>query len=92
MDFAVLHEAFAHKFPEKINKAHFGYYDILASGKKFVEYETNIEDSKALRYWCSAIEEDENYVPRRGLTSYCKKCPFDKPCSKWSNWEVKGEQ
>lgn len=91
MDFAVLHEAFAHKFPDKISKAHFGYYDILSSSKSFVEYDTSIEDSKALRYWCSAIEQDDKYVPRRGLTSYCKKCPFDKPCSKWSNWEDKND-
>lgn len=92
MDFAVLHEAFAHKFPEKISKAHFGYYDILSSGSKFIEYETSVDDSKALRYWCNSIEEDEKYVPRRGLTSYCKKCPFDKPCSKWNNWELNSEQ
>lgn len=89
IDFSVLHEAFAHKFPEKISKAHFGYYDILSSNQKFVEYDINIEDSKSLRYWCSTIEEDEKFVPRRGLTSYCKKCPFDKPCSQWKNWETK---
>ena len=88
MDFAVLHEAFAHKFPEKISKAHFGHYDILSSNNKFVEYEVDSEDSKALRYWCTTIEEDDKFVPRRGLTSYCKKCPFDTPCSKWKNWEV----
>lgn len=83
MDFAVLQEAFNHKFPGKISKAHFGYYDILSSTKKFVEYDINSDDSKALKYWCSTIEGDEAYVPRRGLTAYCKKCPFDKPCSKW---------
>lgn len=83
IDFSVLHEAFAHKFPEKISKAHFGYYDILSPNQKFIEYDINIEDSKSLRYWCSTIEEDETFVPRRGLTSYCKKCPFDKPCSQW---------
>lgn len=88
VDFSVLHEAFAHKFPGKASKAHFGYYDILSANQKFVEYEINADDSKSLKYWCSTIEEDDKLVPRRGLTSYCKKCPFDKPCSQWKNWEV----
>ena len=88
MDFAVLHEAFAHKFPGKIHKAHFGHYDLLSSGGKFVEYEVNLEDSKALRYWCTTMEQDNKFVSRRGLTTYCKQCPFDNPCSKWKNWEV----
>ena len=88
IDFSVLNEAFGHKFPHKISKAHFGYYDILASSQKFVEYEVNEEDSKALKYWCSTMDEDKKFVPRRGLTSYCKKCPFDKPCSKWKDWEL----
>ena len=87
IDFSVLSEAFRHKFPQKALKVHFGYYDILAASQKFIEYEVNEEDAKALKYWCSTIEEDDKYVPRRGLTSYCKKCPFDKPCSKWKDWE-----
>jgi len=89
IDFSVLSEAFAHKFPHKKPKARFGYYDILASSQKFIEYQVNQEDAKALKYWCGTIEEDKKFVPRRGLTSYCKKCPFDKPCSKWKDWEVK---
>jgi hypothetical protein len=88
VDFAVLHEAFKHKFPDKINKAKFGYYDLLSSNQEFIEYEVNEDDSKALRYWCATIDQDEKLVPRRGLTSYCKKCPFDKPCSKWKDWEL----
>lgn len=87
MDFAILNEAFKHKFPDKANKVHFGYYDILSPNQKFIEYEINSEDPKALRYWCSTIEEDDKMVPRRGLTAYCKRCPFDTPCSKWSGWE-----
>lgn len=87
MDFAVLHEAFKHKFPEKINQVKFGYYDLISSSQKFVEYEFEQDDSRALKYWCATISEDEKFVPRRGLTSYCKKCPFDTPCSKWKDWE-----
>jgi hypothetical protein len=86
MDFSVLYEAFKHKFPDKLSKARFGIYDILSSSQSFIEYEIDKEDTKALRYWCTTIQEDEKFVPRRGLTSYCKKCPFDKPCSKWKDW------
>lgn len=88
IDFAALHEAFKHKFPEKINKAKFGYYDLASSSQEFIEYDVNQEDAKALKYWCATIEEDNKFVPRRGLTSYCKKCPFDKPCSNWKDWEL----
>lgn len=91
IDFSVLREAFKHRFPEKINKTKFGYYDILSSSQSFVEFEVGAEDSKALKYWCATIEEDKKYVPRRGLTAYCKKCPFDKPCSKWKDWEIVNE-
>ena len=88
MDFSILYEAFKHKFPSKINQTRFGYYDLLSSSQKFSEYELNEDDTKALKYWCSVVQEDDKYVPRRGLTSYCKKCPFDKPCSNWKDWEV----
>jgi hypothetical protein len=87
IDFSVLHEAFKHKFPDKINKARFGYYDLLSTSQEFVEYNVDQDDSKALKYWCATIEDDKKFVPRRGLTSYCKKCPFDLPCSNWKDWE-----
>lgn len=88
IDFSILNEAFTHKFNAQASKAKFGYYDILSSNSSFVEYNVNQEDSKALKYWCNTIVEDSVMAPRRGLTSYCKKCPFDKPCSKWKAWEV----
>lgn len=91
MDFSVLYSAFKHKFPDRISRAKFGYYDLLSSTQKFVEYEINEDDINALNYWCSTIEDDKKFVPRRGLTSYCKKCPFDKPCSKWKDWEKVSE-
>jgi hypothetical protein len=84
MDFAVLHDAFKHKFNTEINKAKFGYYDLASSSQKFI---VEKDDSQALKYWCATIEEDNKFAPRRGLTSYCKKCPFDAPCSKWKDWE-----
>jgi hypothetical protein len=89
IDFSVLHEAFKHKFGAKINQAHFGYYDLLASNQKFTDFQVDKEDSNSLKYWANTINETENFVPRRGQTIYCKKCPFDTPCSKWKAWDGK---
>ncbi len=53
----------------------------------FIEYQITEEDIDSLEYWCDTIVEKEIFVPRRGLTSYCKKCPFDTPCLKWVGWK-----
>lgn len=86
IDFSILYQGFKYKFYDKIKDARFGYYDITAGNKKFVEQDVNEEDIKSLGFWCATIEEDDKMVPRRNLTPYCKKCPFDKPCSKWKGW------
>ena len=44
-------------------------------------------NTNSLKYWANTVNETEKFVPRRGQTIYCKKCPFDKPCSKWKDWE-----
>jgi len=41
------------------------------------------EDFAILEYWTDMLNKTELFVPRRGLTAYCKTCNFDKPCSKW---------
>lgn len=87
VDFSVVYQGFKYKFPEKINQAVFGYYDINSGNKKFAEHSINNDDIKALNFWCKTLEEDDKMVPRRNLTPYCKKCPFDKPCSNWKGWE-----
>lgn len=87
IDFTLLHEAFKHKFGTKINQAHFGYYDLLAANQKFTEFQIDKEDTNSLKYWANTVNETEKFVPRRGQTIYCKKCPFDKPCSKWNEWD-----
>lgn len=87
IDFAALYKAFDFKYKSKINSVKFGYYDILSPNQQFVEYTIEEEDLRSLSYWCSQLSETDFFPPRRGLTAYCKKCPFDKPCSKWKNWK-----
>ncbi len=41
------------------------------------------DDYDLIKYWSEALVDTEVFAPRRGLTSYCKGCPFDKPCSAW---------
>lgn len=41
------------------------------------------QDRDLLKYWAESVNDTKVFIPRRGLTSYCKSCPFDKPCSRW---------
>lgn len=83
VDFSCMYLAFRSKHPSKIHETKFGYIDLLSNNLNFFEYEVTSEDLDSLEYWCDTIYGKEIYVPRRGLTPYCKKCPFDDPCSKW---------
>jgi len=83
VDFTILYLAFRNLHPSKLNQTVFGYVDLLGNNHSFNEYKITEEDVEAINYWCATIESKDIFVPRRGLTSYCKKCPFDSPCSKW---------
>lgn len=87
IDFASMHEAFRQKHPNKISLAEFGYIDILSSDLSIINYDINQEDVDSYGYWSLNIKDKKVFVPRRGLTYYCKKCPFDDPCSKWKEWK-----
>ncbi len=41
------------------------------------------EDFKTVKYWAEELESTKVFASRRGLTSYCKTCPFDKKCFNW---------
>lgn len=86
VDFATMYVGFKNRHPFKIDSTKFGYIDLLSDNLKFTEYEISQEDVDSVEYWGDAIFEKEVFVPRRGLTPYCKKCPFDEPCSKWNGW------
>jgi CRISPR/Cas system-associated exonuclease Cas4 (RecB family) len=77
---------FKNHYGERISETEFGYIDLLSNNLSFNEYKITQEDVDSIEYWCDTIYSKEIFVPRRGLTSYCKKCPFDTPCSKWSGW------
>lgn len=81
--------AFKHHYGSRVDVSRFGYYDLISGKPEFIEYEIEKGDIEALIYWCSSLESENVFPSRRGLTSYCKQCPFDKPCAKWTNWAKK---
>jgi hypothetical protein len=87
MDFSGMYKGFNHKNPDKIHNAKFGYIDVMSQDLSFTEFHIRKFDIDHFDYWCDRIDSTEVFVPRRGLITFCKKCPFDKPCSKWSEWK-----
>ncbi len=91
-EMASMYKAFFHQYGNKIHTAEFGYYDLISPKPEFIKYDVGSGDIDALVYWCSEIQKEETFPSRRGLTTYCKSCPFDKPCSKWVAWSKKEAQ
>lgn len=89
VDFSVMNIGYMNRFPDKIHKTKFGYFDLLNQKPEFTEFTIEQEDIEALKYWCQSLSEETVFPSRRGLTAYCKACPYDKPCSKWVAWSKK---
>lgn len=82
-DLAMLDYAFKHRNDYGIVDTHFHLWNfgLYLPGDKEVMVEK--KDFELLKYWSQQIINEKTYAPRRGLTSYCKGCPFDMPCSKY---------
>lgn len=80
VDFSILKYAFDSKNPDKSSSTRYYAYDIGSEKNSLVEVEVKDLDINTLIYWSKEIGGRKNFVPRRGLTIYCKKCPFDSPC------------
>lgn len=82
-DMACLDYAFSYRNNHKqLNKS---YHIWNFGGNTIGDREIQLEgdDFKLLDYWANSINDTEVFTPRRGLTSYCKSCPFDRACSMW---------
>lgn len=64
-------------------------YDMGSANPGFVSVDIPQENVNAFLYWAQSIHGTDVFAPRRGLTSYCKSCPYDHPCSKFEYPEVK---
>jgi hypothetical protein len=89
-DFCTMYQAYKNRHPERMGNVKFGFIDPLSQSLAFNEFQIRSEDIDYYNYWCDKIEKTEVYIPKRGLIPYCKKCPFDEPCSNWSEWKKEG--
>ena len=87
MDMAAMKYAFDYRNQDKFEyqpTVEYGVYDLAVSAKwGFNELEVTQADVNALKYWANSAVASEIFVPRRGLTHYCKTCPFDSPCKEF---------
>ena len=89
IDFALMHVGYFNKFGDRIKDTKFGYFDLMNQKSGFNEVVVQKADIEALKYWCDSLHDEKIFPSRRGLTAYCKVCPYDKPCSKWVLWAKK---
>lgn len=84
--------AFEHRNSSSV-PVEYQLYGLSRSGKFHTVDSPTEEDVAALKYWAARIRaKDEDFVPRRGWTAYCKGCPFDKPCAEFSDWPTIKEE
>ena len=87
VDFSSMYEGYRTRHSDRLSSSKFGYIDLMSDNINFNEYSVSHEDREALEYWCDTIKGKDVFVPRRNLNPYCKKCPFEEPCSKWNGWK-----
>lgn len=87
LDFAVQKLAFNYR-NDDTRKAAYSLYDLASTRPGFVPFHPSEDDVNALLYWAKNMRDSEVFVPRRGFTVYCKSCPFDELCAKFSFPEV----
>jgi len=82
-DFACLKKGFESRHPDKSHLTKYGFIDMMSQNIGFQEYLLSQDDIMVFDDWCDKIDATEIFMNKRGLIPYCKKCPFDDPCSKW---------
>lgn len=80
IDFSILRYAFETKNKNLKGLVSYYAYDVGSDKNELIAIDVKDEDINNLKYWARQIHLTEIFVPRRGLTSYCKKCQFDTPC------------
>lgn len=80
-DFSSIKYAFDFKSRDKEISKSFGLYDLASPKPGFYSVDVTSDDVNALLYWAREIDKEKIFPSRRGLTAYCKVCPYDSPCS-----------
>ncbi len=87
IDFATLYKGFENRHPDRMSQVKFGMIDMMSQNLNFSEFIVSESDLNTLDLWYNKLYNTEIFAPKRGLIPYCKKCPFDDPCSKWTGWK-----
>lgn len=85
-DFTMMDYAFKYRDASKnIKKVRFfTWYFGGNTSKASKEILVESEDFATLNFWCKDLADKKLFVPRRGLTAYCKGCVYDRICESWS--------
>jgi CRISPR/Cas system-associated exonuclease Cas4 (RecB family) len=86
VEMSIMRQALESRLEDRKVNATFGYYDLTSTKPTYHIVEVKKEDLKALSYWVREIRDEEVYPSRRGLTYYCKSCPFNEECLQWKGW------
>ena len=87
LDYAAIKYAFEYRNKKKrLDNVTYWMYDLGSSSPGYVSIDIEKRDLQNLFFWSQRITNAKSFPPRRGLTTYCKQCPFDKPCSKYSDY------
>lgn len=90
-DIAILDYAFRHRNKTTTSASYF-LWNFGGNTIGTTELILDREDFDLLKFWADIVRGTKIFAPRRGLTAYCKSCPFDTPCSRWSPPKVLNEQ
>lgn len=83
IDFATLDYAFRYRMEGRKYNVKYYMYDFTSVNAGYNEVIVEDEDIFTMMYWAESVKNDETYPNRRGLTTHCRGCHFDKPCSEY---------
>jgi hypothetical protein len=61
-------------------------YNLASPTASLTRVDVTNDDVAAFTYWARRARDTETFVPRRGLSTYCRGCPFDEICRSWRKW------
>jgi hypothetical protein len=61
-------------------------YNLATPTSTLTKIDVSGDDVAAFTYWVRRARDTDAFVPRRGLSTYCRGCPFDELCRGWKKW------
>lgn len=88
LDFAALKHAYEWDRSQDWQEVSISYwlYNLATPTATLTKVEVGPDDVAAYLYWIRRIRDTELHVPRRGMSTLCRGCPFDAHCLSWRKW------